>query len=227
MGVNKDVWEKEVDLASYYEECAATYENIKVLGVYEKSYLVFQRFMDIVLSCIGLIIGIPIIMIFGLAIIIETPGPIIYTQKRVGKEGKIFTIYKLRSMTLDAEKAGPQWAKQGDCRVTRVGRFIRKTRIDEIPQLFNVLKGDMSIIGPRPERPMFTVRFNEEIPGSIERLQVKPGLTGWAQINGGYEITPREKLKLDLYYIENRNIRMDLVILFKTVKVVLTGEGAR
>lgn len=112
-------------------------------------------------------------------------------------------------------------------RVTKVGSFIRKTRIDEIPQLFNVLKGDMSIIGPRPERPIFTEKFNEEIPGFIDRLQVKPGLTGWAQVNGGYDLTPREKWELDMYYIENRGVKLDTLIILKTIKVILTGDGAR
>ena len=136
-------------------------------------------------------------------------------------------FHKLRSMRTDAEKFGAQWAEKNDPRITKVGKFIRKTRIDEIPQLFNILKGDMSIIGPRPERPEFTQEFNEEIPGFINRLAVKPGLTGWAQINGGYDITPQEKLVEDIYYIENRSILLDFKIILKTVKVVLTGHGAR
>ena len=187
----------------------------------------YQRIMDLVLSIIGLVIGLPLIEIFGILIKIEDKGPITYKQERLGKCGRRFYIYKLRSMRTDAEKFGAQWAEKDDPRITKVGKFIRKTRIDEIPQLFNILKGDMGLIGPRPERPNFTVQFNEEIPGFINRLAIKPGLTGWAQVNGGYEITPEEKLKEDIYYIKNRSILLDFKILFKTVKVVLTGDGAR
>lgn len=187
----------------------------------------YQRIMDLVLSIIGLVIGLPLIAIFGILVKIEDKGPITYKQERLGKCGRRFYIYKLRSMRTDAEKFGAQWAEKDDPRITKVGKFIRKTRIDEIPQLFNILKGDMGLIGPRPERPNFTVQFNEEIPGFINRLAIKPGLTGWAQVNGGYEITPEEKLKEDIYYIKNRSILLDFKILFKTVKVVLTGDGAR
>ncbi|PBE09627.1 UDP-phosphate N-acetylgalactosaminyl-1-phosphate transferase [Clostridioides difficile] len=187
----------------------------------------YQRIMDLVLSIIGLVIGLPLIAIFGILIKMEDKGPITYKQERLGKCGRRFYIYKLRSMRTDAEKFGAQWAEKDDPRITKVGKFIRKTRIDEIPQLFNILKGDMGLIGPRPERPNFTVQFNEEIPGFINRLAIKPGLTGWAQVNGGYEITPEEKLKEDIYYIKNRSILLDFKILFKTVKVVLTGDGAR
>ena len=187
----------------------------------------YQRIMDLVLSIIGLVIGLPLIAIFGILIKIEDKGPITYKQERLGKCGRRFYIYKLRSMRTDAEKFGAQWAEKDDPRITKVGKFIRKTRIDEIPQLFNILKGDMGLIGPRQERPNFTVQFNEEIPGFINRLAIKPGLTGWAQVNGGYEITPEEKLKEDIYYIKNRSILLDFKILFKTVKVVLTGDGAR
>ncbi|MEG1311651.1 MAG: exopolysaccharide biosynthesis polyprenyl glycosylphosphotransferase [Romboutsia sp.] len=187
----------------------------------------YQRLLDIVLSLIGLIIGIPLILIFGILIKIEDKGPMTYKQERLGKNGKRFYIYKLRSMRTDAEKSGAQWADKDDPRITKVGKFIRKTRIDELPQLFNILKGDMSVIGPRPERPSFTAQFNEEIPGFINRLAIKPGLTGWAQVNGGYDITPNEKLIEDMYYIRNRSIVLDIKILFKTVAVVLTGDGAR
>jgi len=188
---------------------------------------IYQRFLDIILSLIGLLIGIPLIAIFGILIKIEDNGSITYKQERLGKAGKKFYIYKLRSMRTDAEKFGAQWAEKDDPRVTKVGKFIRKTRIDEIPQLFNILKGDMSVIGPRPERPSFTEEFNKYIPGFINRLAIKPGLTGWAQVNGGYDITPEEKLIEDMYYIKNRSVLLDFKILFKTVKVVLTGDGAR
>ena len=212
---------KIMDCPSYTN--SIDYSNVKGSILFD----VYQRFLDIILSVIGLLVGIPLMIIFGILIKIEDNGPITYKQERLGKGGKRFYIYKLRSMRTDAEKFGAQWAEKDDPRITKVGKFIRKTRIDEIPQLFNILKGDMSIIGPRPERPSFTEEFNQEIPGFIDRLAVKPGLTGWAQVNGGYEITPREKLIEDIYYIKNRSILLDLKILFKTVKVVLTGDGAR
>lgn len=169
---------------------------------------------------------------FIIAIKLETPGPaFFYLQERVGLNGKYFKVIKLRSMLIDAEKKWcPMGYKKNDKRVTKkIGSFIRKkTRIDEIPQLINVLKGEMSLVGPRPERPVFTAQFNEEIPGFINRLLVKPGLTGWAQVNGGYEITPKEKkLELDLYYIRELSVWLDLKIIMKTVNVVLTGDGAR
>lgn len=197
--------------------------------LYERKlvYEILKRAIDIILSVVGVIIGIPIIIIFGCLIKLEDKGPIFYTQERLGKNGTIFNIYKLRSMRIDAEKNGATWAQKNDCRITNVGKFIRKTRIDEIPQLINILKGDMSIVGPRPERAIFTYEFNKEIPGFINRLMVKPGLTGWAQVNGGYEMSPREKFKADMYYIENKGILIDLSIIIKTVRVVLTGEGAR
>ena len=128
---------------------------------------------------------------------------------------------------MDAEINGPQWASTDDPRITKLGHFLRKTRIDELPQFVNVLRGDMSLVGPRPERAFFLVKFNHEVPGFTNRLTVKPGLTGWAQVNGGYELTPKEKLVLDLHYIEHRSIMLDIRIMFKTIKVVLTGEGAR
>jgi len=212
---------KIMDCPSYTN--SIDYSNVKGSILFD----VYQRFLDIILSVIGLLVGIPLMIIFGILIKIEDKGPITYKQERLGKGGKRFYIYKLRSMRTDAEKFGAQWAEKDDPRITKVGKFIRKTRIDEIPQLFNILKGDMSIIGPRPERPSFTEEFNQEIPGFIDRLAVKPGLTGWAQVNGGYEITPQEKLIEDIYYIKNRSILLDLKILFKTVKVVLTGDGAR
>lgn len=169
----------------------------------------------------------PLIVILGILIKLESEGPIFFRQERVGQHGKYFYVIKLRSMKDDAEKNGAQWAERDDPKVTKVGEFIRKTRIDELPQLWNVLKGDMSLIGPRPERPMFTAQFNNQIPVFVERLIVKPGLTGWAQVNGGYDITPREKLKYDLYYINNMNLLLDLKIILLTIKVVFTGNGAR
>lgn len=190
-------------------------------------FKIYHRVLDIIIGIVGLVISIPILIIFGIMIKKEDGGPIFYKQDRLGKDGKVIFIYKLRSMRVDAEKNGAVWAEKNDPRITKVGRFIRKTRIDEIPQFLNILKGEMSIIGPRPERPTLTMEFNEKIPGFINRLVVKPGLTGYAQVNGGYDISPEDKIKDDLYYIKNRSVFLDLNILLKTVKVVLTGEGAR
>lgn len=206
---------QSLDFDAYYQQYAATSEMLEDTIV--DWYDIYQRVFDVLLSTIGIMMSIPFIVIFGIAVKLDSPGPVFYTQERVGKGGRRFKVIKLRSMIRDAEKNGAQWAEKDDPRVTRVGRFIRKTRIDELPQFINVLRGDMSIIGPRPERPEFVIEFNEHIPGFIERLCVRPGLTGWAQVNGGYEITPEEKLALDLYYIENRNPKLDLLILVKTL----------
>lgn len=190
-------------------------------------YETIKRFLDIFLCLIGCVIGIPIVIITCICVILESKGNPIYSQDRLGKKGQVFKIYKIRSMRTDAERNGPKWADKNDNRLTKVGKFIRKTRIDELPQLFNILKGDMNIVGPRPERPIFTCEFEKEIPGFINRLQVKPGLTGLAQVNGGYDITPKEKLRYDLEYIEDRNLLIDFKIIFKTVLIVFTHEGAR
>lgn len=197
-------------------------------GTYSKSgYQLVKRGIDIAGSLVGLIIGVPIIAVFALLVRVETPGSPLYQQERLGKNGKKFMMYKIRSMNLDAEKNGAQWAAQEDPRITRIGRFIRKTRIDELPQLMNILKGDMSIVGPRPEREIFTEEFEKDIPDFRKRLLVKPGLTGWAQINGGYENSPKEKLEYDLYYITHLSFLLDLKIMFATIKVIFTGEGSR
>lgn len=190
-------------------------------------YLVFKRVFEIIFSIGLLLFTLPVLILTAIAIKLESPGPVFYKQERVGLNGKTFNIIKLRSMRTDAEKNGPQWAAKNDPRVTRVGQFIRKTRIDELPQLINILRGDMSLIGPRPERPMFTEQFDKEIPGFKNRLMVKPGLTGWAQVNGGYDATPAEKLELDLEYIRRQSFMMDLHILCKTVWIVISGNGAR
>ena len=190
-------------------------------------YSLCKRMFDIVISFIALVGLLPVILLFALIVIIETPGSPFFLQERLGKSGRPFTIMKLRSMYSDAEKNGAQWAVKNDSRVTRVGKLIRQTRIDELPQLWNVLKGDMSIVGPRPERAVFIEEFQKTLPAFSQRLAVKPGLTGWAQINGGYELTPAEKLELDLYYIQHMNIRFDVKIMIKTLRVIVTGDGSR
>lgn len=190
-------------------------------------YALIKRILDFFLALVGLIVGIPICILFGILIFLESPGNVIFKQERVGKDGKIFILYKLRSMCLDAEKNGQQWAQKNDSRILRVGKFIRKTRIDEIPQLFNILKGDMTFVGPRPEIPKFTVEFNEHYPGFINRVVVLPGLTGLAQIKGGYDLNPKEKLEKDLEYIQNQSLLLDLKIIFNTVTIIFTGAGAR
>jgi exopolysaccharide biosynthesis polyprenyl glycosylphosphotransferase len=213
-----------------YEETSTALEFHKFNKIeinHASSYLIIKRFFDIVLSLIALLFSIPIIIITGIIVKLESPGPIFFKQERVGIRGEHFYIIKIRSMDVNAEKNGATWAAKNDPRVTRVGRFIRATRIDELPQLWNILKGDMSIVGPRPERPIFTAQFNQEIPGFINRVIVKPGLTGWAQINGGYDLSPSEKLEKDLFYIRNQGLFMDLKIIIKTFFIVFNGNGAR
>ena len=190
-------------------------------------YRFAKRAFDIV-SCVCALILLAIPMgVIALKIKLESPGPVIYAQRRVGKNGKIFNVYKFRSMYVDAEKRGAQWAQGDDPRVTPFGKVMRKTRMDEIPQFWNVLKGDMSLIGPRPERPAFCAEFEKRIHGWHYRTMVAPGLSGLAQVTGGYDLLPKEKVVLDLEYIEHRSIAMDLKIILKTLGVVSTGEGAR
>lgn len=190
-------------------------------------YNLFVLCVNLIFSILGIILTFPIISILALLIKLEDGGPVIFTQKRVGRDEKEIKIYKLRSMKVGADKGNIRWTDQNDSRITKVGKVIRKARLDEIPQLINVLKGDMNLIGPRPEVPELTYRFNKDIDGFINRLKVKPGLTGWAQVNGGYDLTPRDKLEKDMYYIENRDIMLDLKIIVKTFVVILTGNGAR
>lgn len=191
------------------------------------NYLLWKRILDIVVSFPLLVFTSPIIIIFMVLVRFESPGCPIYKQQRIGYKGKEFTIYKIRSMRNDAEKNGAQWAEKKDPRITRIGSFIRKTRIDELPQLITVLKGDMSLIGPRPERKIFIEEFKKEIPNFEDRLLVPPGLSGWAQVNGGYEISPKEKFELDIVYIKNFGFKIDFFIFLKTIRVVFTGNGAR
>ncbi len=189
-----------------------------------------KRAFDIFWAFIGLTLSIPILAVFAIAIKLESKGPVFYKQLRVGEKGKEFVIYKLRSMRNDAEKGEPTWAQKDDPRVTKVGKLIRKSRIDEIPQMWNVLKGDMSFVGPRPERPFFVKDLNQRIPFYNQRHAVKPGITGWAQIRYPYGASFKdalEKLKYDLYYIKNFSLLFDLAILFETTRVVFLKKGAR
>jgi exopolysaccharide biosynthesis polyprenyl glycosylphosphotransferase len=190
-----------------------------------------KRAFDLIASSILLLIAAPIMLATAIAILIESGGPVIYRQERVGRAGKPFWLLKFRSMAKDSERDGiPQWASLDDPRVTTVGQFIRRTRIDELPQLFNVLRGDMSLVGPRPERSFFVTQLAEQIPFYRARLSVKPGITGWAQIRFSYGASVEDavrKLQFDLYYVKNHTLLLDLVIVFQTVRVVLNGAGAR
>lgn len=188
-----------------------------------------KRLMDIVISFILIIITSPVLIATSLAIKFESKGPVFYKQERSGLNGSVFKIIKFRSMVQDAEKkTGPIWSQKNDPRITKVGAFIRRVRIDELPQMINVLKGDMSLVGPRPERPFFVEKLSEEIPLYKRRLKVRPGVTGWAQVKHKYDENVEDvktKLRYDLFYIENMSLRNDLKILFRTIFVVLFGKG--
>jgi sugar transferase (PEP-CTERM system associated) len=189
-----------------------------------------KRVFDIVASLVLLVISLPLVVLFALAVKLESRGPAFFRQKRVGLYGEPFELIKLRSMRTDAEKDGPQWAQERDPRITRVGAIIRKLRIDELPQVWTVLKGDMSFVGPRPEVPKFVDDLEEKLPFYAERHMVKPGITGWAQINYPYGASiedSRQKLEYDLYYAKNYTPFLDLLILLQTLRVVLWPEGAR
>lgn len=187
-----------------------------------------KRLFDILISGLLLLIAAPVMAIVAAIVKLESRGPAIYSQVRTGLNGTTFTIYKFRSMRLDAEKNGAQWASQNDNRVTRVGRFIRLTRLDELPQLWNVLKGEMSFVGPRPERPQFNEMLAEQLPYYNYRHKVKPGITGWAQVLYPYGASiedAKEKLQFDLYYIKHCSLFLDLKIIFKTVAIILGARG--
>jgi sugar transferase (PEP-CTERM system associated) len=228
------------------EDAATMYERITgkiLIDDIKPSWLIFsdgfrvsrvtralKRGFDIVVAAIGLVLAGPLMALTALAIRLDSAGPILYCQERVGKDGRPFTLCKFRSMRTDAEQGTPIWAKDKDERVTRVGRFIRLTRLDELPQLWNVLRGDMSCVGPRPERPFFVQQLASEIPFYATRHVVRPGVTGWAQVKYRYGSSVEdaaEKLRYDLYYIKHQSLFFDITILLDTVKVVLFRMGAK
>ena len=188
-----------------------------------------KRALDVLLALFGLLLASPIIAAAAIAVRLSSPGPALYHQRRVGRQGRVFVVHKFRSMRQDAERdTGAVWATAGDTRITPVGRFLRKTRIDELPQLWNVLRGDMSFVGPRPERPEFVQGLTREINFYGQRHVVRPGLTGWAQVNLRYGSTVEdamEKLQCDLFYIKNMSIALDLFVIAKTIQTVVLQRG--
>jgi len=228
------------------EEGASFYERITgrvSLNMLRPSWLIFtgrgrqaklseftRTAVHWLVALIGAILSLPIVLLTAVLIKLESRGPVFYKQERVGKNGRTFVLSKFRSMRVDAEQDGPVWATKHDSRTTRVGRVIRKIRVDEIPQFWNILKGEMSFVGPRPERPHFVAQLAEEIPFYEQRHLIAPGLTGWAQIKYPYGASiedARQKLQYDLFYIKNQSLLMDAVILFETVKIILFGRGAQ
>jgi sugar transferase (PEP-CTERM system associated) len=225
-------------LASVYEECTGkiAIENLRpswfiFSSGFRKSRFVEagKRALDIAVASIGLVLTGPLMGLVAIAVRLTSPGPVLYHQKRVGLQGKVFTVHKFRSMRVDAEKhTGAVWATEGDTRVTPIGRFIRSARLDELPQFWNVLHGDMSFVGPRPERPEFVRDLTKQIPFYGQRHVVRPGLTGWAQVNFRYGATvadSMEKLQSDLFYIKNLSIALDLFIILKTIQTIVLRRG--
>ena len=193
--------------------------------------LLYQRISNVIVAVIGIVVSSPIMLLTALAVRVSSPGPVLYRQTRVGLDGALFTVYKFRSMRVDAEVGtGAVWAQKDDPRVTTVGRLIRRIRFDELPQLFNVFRGEMSMVGPRPERPEFVKALNEQIPYYRQRHCVRPGITGWAQISYKYGDTLQDtitKLEYDLYYIKNMSMALDTYIIFHTLKAMLLSRGAQ
>jgi sugar transferase (PEP-CTERM system associated) len=231
---------KVTDFSSFFEN----YKSRVKIDLLRESWFIFgdgfrqgwarmfvKRTFDIVASAALLMVSLPVMIIAAIAVKLESHGPIIYRQSRVGLGGKPFDVLKFRSMRADAERDGkPQWAQRGDSRVTRVGHFMRLTRIDELPQLFSVLAGQMSLVGPRPERPYFVEQIAEKVPFYAARHSVKPGVTGWAQVRHHYGASVEDasdKLEYDLFYVKNHTLFFDILILFYSVKVVLTAQGSR
>jgi sugar transferase (PEP-CTERM system associated) len=227
------------DASTTYERLSGKIllENLKPsLFVFSDGFYVsaMQRFLkravDVTLSFVGLVVGVVPMLLTALAVYLESGAPVLYRQERVGEHGRTFTLFKFRSMRIDAEGATPVWATEHDDRVTKVGRFIRTTRLDELPQLWNVLRGEMSFVGPRPERKYFVEMLVEQIPFYHQRHAVKPGVTGWAQIKYRYGASVEdatEKLRYDLYYIKHLSVFFDLTIVFDTLKVIVSGKGAQ
>ena len=229
-----------VDAPSFYEEITGKLliENMPPSCLifsdgFRKTYFqcIFKRVFDISFAVIGVIIVLPFVPIIALLIKIDSPGPVLFRQARIGEGEKEFMLYKFRTMRQDAEnKTGAVWAQENDPRITTAGKFLRKSRMDEIPQLFNVLKGEMSFVGPRPERPEIIKKLEEMIPYYAERHTVKPGITGWAQVKYSYGASvedAKEKLRYDLFYIKHSSLFLDLLIILETIKVVLFGRGGR
>ena len=189
-----------------------------------------KRLLDITVSLIGILITLPFTLALSILVRMDSPGPAFYSQERVGQYGRRFWLYKFRTMRTDAEAMGPQWASKQDPRVTRLGRLMRRTRLDELPQFWNILRGDMSLVGPRPEREHFINQLKHEVPLYLRRLKMKPGLTGWAQVKHRYDTSLEDvktKVLFDLWYFENMSVPLDIMILIRTVWVVLTGKGAQ
>jgi exopolysaccharide biosynthesis polyprenyl glycosylphosphotransferase len=188
-----------------------------------------KRFMDLSISGTAMLLFSPLFLAVALAVKLDSPGPVFYSQERIGQYGRRFHLHKFRSMRTDAEKFGPQWAGKNDPRITRFGRIMRRSRLDEIPQLWNVFTGDMSLVGPRPEREHFINQLRHEVPLYLRRLKMVPGLTGWAQVKHTYDTSIEDvktKVLFDLWYFENMSLSLDFIILVRTVWVVLTGKGA-
>lgn len=218
---------QQIRVKNRYSTEENEYEIEKIVPARKPLYSFLKRSLDIAVSLVaGVVLLIPMILI-AVAVRFDSNGPVLFKQERIGKDGKPFTMYKFRSMYTNAEEDGPQWAEKDDWRCTRVGRFLRKTRLDELPQLLNILRGDMSLVGPRPERAYFYDQFETYIHGFRNRLVVRPGLTGWAQVNGGYDLSPEEKIVFDMEYIKNRSMEMDFKCLMMTVRLLFTHEGAR
>lgn len=203
---------------------------IEALGEIPKKpvYSFVKRLFDIVCSMLGLIIMAVPMAVIAVIIKLTSPGRVLYSQERLGLNGKKFMLVKFRTMRADAESDGAQWSQgENDTRITKFGAFLRRTRLDELPQLWGCLKGELSVVGPRPEREVFYNKFEEHVHGFSERLKVKPGLTGLAQVNGGYDLRPEEKVAYDVEYIKNRSLWLEIKILFKTIGVIFAGEGAK
>jgi exopolysaccharide biosynthesis polyprenyl glycosylphosphotransferase len=187
---------------------------------------VVKRLMDVGLSAVGLFAISPLLAAIALSVKLSSPGPVFYAQERLGRDGRTFTIYKFRSMPLNAEAAGPMWTARDDERATPLGAYLRRYSLDELPQLWNVLKGDMSLVGPRPERPFFVEQFRERVPKYMDRHLVRSGLTGWAQVNGlRGDVSIEERTRYDIYYVENWSVLLDLRILLKTVVEIFRRPG--